>query len=75
MSVATLGESTITQIGETAGLVWRLLDEEGPMSITRLTKTIDAPRDLVLQSIGWLAREDKLLFEETSRGKLVSILR
>ena len=75
MSVATMSESTITQIGKTAGLVWHELEQQGPMSITRLSKSVDAPRDLVLQAIGWLAREDKLTFEETNRGKLVSIVR
>jgi hypothetical protein len=54
----------ITQIGETAGAVWRVLAENGPQSITRLIKEIDAPRDVVMQAIGWLAREHKIEIED-----------
>ena len=65
--------STIDQIGETAGLVWQLLSDQGPVSITRIVKDVDAPRDVVMQAIGWLAREDKISIEEEARSKLVSL--
>ena len=61
------------QIGETAGKVWRLLEEGGPHSYSKLIKEIDEPRDLVLQAIGWLAREDKLDIQETKRGRMLSL--
>ena len=61
------------QIGEIAGAIWHTLQSEGAMSLTKLVKAIDAPRDVIMQGIGWLAREDKLEIEETSRGKLVSL--
>jgi hypothetical protein len=54
----------IAQIGETAGEVWRALSEKGPLTTSRLVKEIDAPRDVVMQAIGWLAREDKIDIEE-----------
>jgi hypothetical protein len=63
----------IAQIGETAGEIWRLLDAHGPLSIARLVKEIDAPRDVVMQGLGWLAREDKIAIEEESRTKVVSL--
>jgi hypothetical protein len=65
--------SCLGQIGETAGQIWHLLDESGPMSLTKLVKTVDAPRDTVMQAIGWLAREDKVDIDETSRGRVVSL--
>ncbi len=65
---------SINRIGETSGLVWRYLNQNEPTSISRLAKSIDAPRDLVLQAVGWLAREGKLEITETKRGKLVSLV-
>ena len=61
-------------IGKTAGDVWQLLDGTGPMPISELLKKIDAPRDLVMQSIGWLAREEKLTIHEEGRRKIASLL-
>ncbi len=63
----------IEQIGETAGAVWRTLEENGPISVTRLVKLVEAPRDTVMQAMGWLAREGKLEIEETNRGRIVSL--
>ena len=65
--------SFVAQIGETAGAVWRLLDANGPMTISRLVKELDAPRDLTMQAIGWLAREDKITIEEEARSRVVSL--
>ena len=63
----------IAYIGETAGTVWRVLSENGPMSITKLIKAVDEPRDTVMQAIGWLARENKLLIEDEGRTRVVSL--
>ena len=64
---------TIQQIGETAGQVWHLLNTCGPQKITRLVKEVDAPRDQVMQALGWLAREEKIAIEEQSRSRVVSL--
>jgi len=72
MATAT-SASCIDQIGETAGLVWQKLDEDGPVSISKLVGLIDAPRDTVMQAIGWLAREGKVSIEQTKRGRVVSL--
>ena len=64
----------IEQIGETAGEVWHLLaDEREPISLAQLAKRIDQPRDVIMQAIGWLAREDKLVIEENGRTRYVSL--
>ena len=63
MATATESE-VLMQIGESAGLVWRTLAAKGPLSFAQLVKVSGAPRDAVMQGIGWLAREDKLDFEE-----------
>ena len=64
----------VEQIGEVAGAIWHLLDEAGPLPLTQIVKEIDAPRDIVMQGIGWLAREDKLVVEEDGRRKIAALL-
>ena len=44
----------VAQIGETAGEIWRALSDKGPLTHGRLVKEIDAPRDVVMQALGWL---------------------
>ena len=65
--------SCICQVGETAGSVWRLLKKSGPLSIAKIIKEVDAPRDLVMLALGWLAREDKISIAEEGRSKVVSL--
>jgi hypothetical protein len=60
-------------IGETAGEIWRLLESEGPLSISALANKIKRPQTEVYMGIGWLAREGKLAFTETKRGMSISI--
>ncbi len=73
MMVTATSTSCIEQIGDTAGLVWQELDEQGPVSISKLVGSIDAPRDTVMQAIGWLAREDKVWIEQAKRGRVISL--
>ncbi len=58
-------------IGTAAGVVWGFLNNNGATSLTALTKGTDLPKELALQAIGWLAREDKVDFEKTLRGRLI----
>jgi predicted transcriptional regulator len=60
-------------IGETAGEIWKLLDQEGPLSITAIAGKVKQAQSLVYMGIGWLAREDKLVFTETKRGITISV--
>lgn len=66
-------ENVVEQIGETAGQVWHALSEHGPLSTTKLLKVVPAPRDLVMQAIGWLAREDKLAIDDTGRARVIGL--
>jgi predicted transcriptional regulator len=63
----------VENIGEVAGRVWRVLSENGPLSITKLIKAVDEPRDTVMQAIGWLAREGKLSIDDNGRNRTVSL--
>ncbi len=63
----------VEQIGENAGRVWHQLNENGPTSLSKLIKQIDAPRDVVMQAIGWLAREGKIEISDSNRGRIVGL--
>ncbi|QDU80817.1 hypothetical protein Pla110_25520 [Polystyrenella longa] len=65
--------SEVDEIGIAAGLVWNYLTEKGPVTLSKLSREIDAPRDLVMQGVGWLARESKIEFHPGPRSKLVSL--
>ena len=57
----------IQPIGETAGKVWRYLNENSKASLNQLKRGVGADSNLILQAIGWLAREDKLRIEKNGR--------
>jgi hypothetical protein len=67
----TPGSFSGIEIGHVAGDVWGMLSRDGGQTIAALKKSIDAPGEVVLAAIGWLAREDKLEF--SSRGRTVKI--
>jgi hypothetical protein len=62
------------QIGEAAGAVWHALDEQGPMSYARLVERVGLNRDMVMQAVGWLAREGKVDISDAKRSRVVSLL-
>ena len=62
-------------VGQTAGEIWKLLKEEGPMSPAAIVRRTKQPQAMVHMAIGWLAREDKLVFNQTKRGMSVSLKR
>jgi hypothetical protein len=64
----------VENVGEVAGNVWRVLSENGPLSMTKLVKAVGEPRDTVMQAIGWLAREGKLDISDHGRNRMVSLL-
>jgi hypothetical protein len=63
----------LERIGTAAGDIWHYLHDNGPQSITKLINALDAPRDTILQALGWLAREDKILIDDDSRSRIVSL--
>lgn len=64
---------TDEQIGLTAGLVWQALSEGGDQTAAALKKAVEAPGDLVMAAVGWLAREEKLHFANTGRTVKISL--
>jgi hypothetical protein len=64
----------VESIGVVAGLVWEYLNESEPVTLSKLSREIEAPRDLVMQAVGWLGREGKITFHKGSRSKLISLV-
>ena len=52
------------QIGNLAGIVWRTLNEKGKLSFDDLQRETMLDSESVSTAIGWLAREDKICFDE-----------
>ena len=64
----------ITRIGIVAGEIWNFLDQHSQTTLSEIVKNIDKPRDTVLMSIGWLAREGHVVLQE-SEGDYIVFLR
>ncbi|MCX5705541.1 MAG: winged helix-turn-helix domain-containing protein [Candidatus Omnitrophica bacterium] len=63
----------ITEIGIVAGEIWHYLDQHGEVALVVLVKGIDKPRDNVLMSLGWLAREGHVILQQVEGDYRVSL--
>jgi len=63
----------ITEIGIVAGEIWHYLDHHGQVSLSLLVKDLDRPRDNILMSLGWLAREGHVLLEQSENDYSVTL--
>jgi len=59
------------QVGETAGKIWNLLNDEGPLTFPQLKKKLNGSGELLGFALGWLAREDKVGL--TQEKKIVKV--
>ncbi len=58
---------------QTAGEIWNVLRNEKQIAMTRLPKLIDEKQPVVYQSLGWLAREDKIQYSRKGNGVMISL--
>lgn len=63
----------ITEIGIVAGDIWHFLDQHGEVMLSDLVGGIDKPRDNVLMSLGWLAREGHVVVQQIDSEYKVSL--
>jgi len=63
----------IIEIGIVAGDIWHFLDQHGEVSLTTLAAGIDKPRDNVLMSLGWLAREGHVILQQAGGDYKISL--
>ena len=59
---------------ETVGKAWRFLGQNGQTSVGQLSKSMKEKDELVLQALGWLAREDKISYTTKNRRTFVSLV-
>ena len=63
----------ITEIGIVAGEIWHFLDKGGEVELKKLVSGIDKPRDAILMSLGWLAREGHVILHEVENDYKVCL--
>ena len=63
----------ITEIGIAAGDIWHYLDEHGSATLDELVKHIKKDRQLLLMSLGWLAREGHVMLGDGQTGFRASL--
>jgi Winged helix-turn-helix domain (DUF2582) len=62
-----------TEIGLAAGKIWTYLDKNGSSSVAKITTETGLAKNDVQRGIGWLAKEDKLIFELKGRVEMLSL--
>ena len=61
------------QVGETAGKIWHVLNDEGPHTIPQLKKKLNGSGELLSFALGWLAREDKIDITQEKKAFKVTL--
>ncbi len=65
----------ITEIGIVAGEIWHFLDQHSQTTLSALVSSIDKPRDTILMSVGWLAREGHVILQVSNGDYILSLRR
>lgn len=65
----------ITEIGIAAGDIWHYLDERGSATLDELVRHIKKDRNLILMSLGWLAREGHITLGDAPTGFRAALTR
>jgi len=67
----------INDIGFVAGDIWQYLDNHHnhSMKLSKLVAELDKPRDVIVMSVGWLAREGHLILERDEHDYRIHLRR
>ena len=65
----------ITELGICAGDIWHYLDQHGEAFLSSLVQEIDRPRDILLMSLGWLAREGHITLKTENSDYRIALSR
>jgi hypothetical protein len=63
----------LTKIGDNAGKTWKVLHDKGTLNLSALKKATKLDDRGLYLALGWLAREDKVLFKQEKIQILVSL--
>ena len=67
-------EITIESVfGVKAGIVWGVLNQNGPSTIRDIAKATGLKRELVYGALGWLGLENKITVERRGRAMIFSL--
>lgn len=58
----------ITEIGIVAGEIWQHLEKKPETTLAEVKKSLKKDKDIILMSLGWLAREGHIIIEKTAGG-------
>jgi len=61
----------IFEIGESSGRIWEYLHEHGTATVSEISRSLKMNNGMLHMAIGWLAREDKVVFE--GEGKVARL--
>ena len=61
------------EIGGAAGMIWQYLNEHGQTTLGKLRQGTKVSDQLLLMSVGWLAREGKISIVQQGRTAKVSL--
>ncbi|MBU0896649.1 MAG: winged helix-turn-helix domain-containing protein [Candidatus Omnitrophica bacterium] len=61
------------KIIDAAGKTWQYLARNGETDISVLPKRLKEKNNIVFQSLGWLAREDKINYTHRDKKTIVSL--
>lgn len=63
----------ITEIGFTAGDIWKLLDQKERLELSEVVKQIPRSKELILMALGWLCREGHVLLNQKEKQTFVEL--
>lgn len=74
VAISSVELPPVEQIGVAAGHIWGALAENGELKLNQLVKRTPASRDIVMQAIGWLARENKVHITAVRKSQMISLV-
>jgi hypothetical protein len=63
------------KIGKDAGLVWTVLNDNGTKTVKGVKELTNLNEKEIYAAIGWLAREEKLAFNQKGRAIHLSLVK
>ena len=61
------------QIGKTAGAIWEVLRSNDRVALSQLPRAVKERESVAYQALGWLAREDKIIYETQGKKTYVAL--
>ncbi|OGS43235.1 MAG: hypothetical protein A2539_00095 [Elusimicrobia bacterium RIFOXYD2_FULL_34_15] len=63
----------MTEIGFTAGKIWKYLEKNGEVTALKLKAALGITNTVLYMGIGWLAREGQINVVEYAKGYKISL--